>query len=185
MIKRNLVLLITLFFFQLTSVSSAQEPGLFSLGISGGGSGIAGIPFQVRPLDFLAVDLGVYFRASRANTFDEPKWYFGPAVDAGLSVLPFRRGKSSGLKTVYNGIYFKGGIGTLLTDLKENSFSLGWVREIYPSKHPGRFVQLQLGPSVLHRFETRLNPRYPPGDQEQTEEWTSAMIYFRLSWFFL
>ncbi len=162
--------------------ASGQEYDKISTGIAVGGSGLVGVTQQYRPVRDVALELGIYGRAAHVNVF-EPKWYFGPAADAGLSVFVQHREKPLKKKVVCNGFYLKAGFG--LRDLQEYNASIGWVREIYSEKHPGRFVQLQIGPSILHRVETHLNTRYPPGYQEQTQEWFSGMIYTRLTWFFV
>lgn len=159
-----------------------QEISKTSTGIAVGGSGLAGVTQQYRPIRHVALELGIYGRSAYVNVF-EPKWYFGPAVDAGLSVFVQHRDKPLKKKVVYKGFYLKAGFG--LKDLQEYNASIGWVREIHSEKHPGRFIQLQIGPSIRHRIETHLNTRYPPGHQEQTQEWFSGMIYTRLTWFFV
>ncbi|MCK5821274.1 MAG: hypothetical protein KAH17_05295 [Bacteroidales bacterium] len=159
-----------------------QESSKLSSGLALGGSGLVGVTQQYRPIQHVALELGIYGRSAFVNVF-EPKWYFGPAADAGLSVFIQHREKPLKKQVVYNGIYLKAGFG--LKDLQEYNASIGWVREIHSAKHPGRFVQLQIGPSIRHRIETHLKTRYPPDNQEQTQEWFSGMIYTRLTWFFV
>ena len=160
---------------------SGQVLPKFSAGFSAGGSGVTGIPVQYRPVQNFALEFGLYGRSAHVDIF-EPHWYFGPAADAGMSVFFHHREKPGKSKVVYNGLFVKGGIG--LHVLQEYTAVMGWVHEAYSEKHPGRFVQLQIGPSMRHRTETFINTRYPPEYQKQTQVWNSAMIYFRLSWFF-
>ncbi|MCD6346965.1 MAG: hypothetical protein J7L96_06030 [Bacteroidales bacterium] len=152
-----------------------------SIGLSAGGTGLAGVPIQYRLGQNLALDVGIYGRTAHVDIF-EPHWYVGLAADAGLSVFFGHREKPGKAKVVYNGLFVKGGIG--LHALQEYTANLGWVHEVYSEKHPQRFVQFQIGPSIRHRTETFMNTRYPPGYQEQTQAWYSAMIYTRLTWFF-
>jgi len=183
MIARSIIFFILFgFILFLPLESNGQEISKLSTGIAVGGSGFVGVTQQYRPSRSVALELGIYGRGAYVDVF-EPKWYFGPAADAGLSVFFQHRDKPLKKKVVYNGFYLKTGFG--LKDLQEYNASIGWVREVYSEKHPGRFVQLQIGPSVRHRVETYLNTRYPPDYQEQTQEWFSAMIYTRLTWFFV
>ncbi len=181
MVKNYFFLSISLFFILTTINSSAQVPGKISSGFSFGGTGIAGVPIQLRPFKQLSLDIGVYARAAHVDVF-EPKWYLGPSLDAGLNLYFSHRIKPDKNRSVSHGLYIKGGMG--LKDLQEKTLSIGWVQEFYNEKHPGRFIQLQLGPSVRHLTETFINTRYPPGYQEQTQEWYSGMIYTRLCYFF-
>jgi len=174
------------FFFGLILITPdgtlGQEISKTSSGITIGGSGLVGVTQQYRPIRSVALELGIYGRGAYVDIF-EPSWYLGIAADAGLSVFVQHREKPEKNKHVFNGFYLKAGFG--LKDLQEYNASIGWVREIHSEKNPGRFVQIQVGPSIRHRIETHLNTRYPPGYQEQTQEWFSGMIYTRLTWFFV
>jgi len=163
-------------------VANGQTLPRLSLGVAVGGSGLLGPEFQYRPTRHLAFDIGIYGRTVHSNVF-EPHWYLGPAADFDLSVFILHHDKPEKNKKIYNGLYLKGGIG--LSVLQEYMAGFGWVREIHSVNHPGRFVQMQIGPSIRHRVETYLNTRYPPGYQEQSQEWYSAMIYARFIWFFV
>ncbi|MBT3244285.1 MAG: hypothetical protein HN352_14140 [Bacteroidetes bacterium] len=160
----------------------SQDLPKLSTGIALGGSGWIGIPIQYRPAEFISLDLGVYGRAAHVDVF-ESKWYFGPAADFGISLFFSDRFKQKKNRRVLNGIYLKAGLG--LHELKEYSAGLGWVRELHLKDKSGKYLQIQIGSSVRHRTETHINTRYPPGHQEQTQEWNSPTIYTKISWFFV
>lgn len=180
--KFNSSFWIILFFSQLIQPALfAQKMPVIGLGTSLGGSGLMGTTVQLRPVKNLAFEVGAYARLIHVNVF-EPKWYFGVASDAGVSIFLHHKNKLDKERQIANGLFLKGSLG--LIDLKENCASLGWVREIHTNKHPNQFVQFQIGPSLIQRTESYLNTRYPPGYQEQQESWVSGMLYTRLTWFF-
>lgn len=158
----------------------AQDISKYSIGISAGGTGLAGIPFQFRPSNNLAIELGLYLRTAHVDVFYD-RWYWGTGIDAGLNLYIFHKKKPARQNLVSNGIYLKGGLG--IHDLQEYTTSIGWVREVRSEKHKRRYLQYQFGPSIRHRVETIMNTRYPPGYQEQSEKWYSGMLYTRLTWF--
>ncbi len=188
--KRNsLTLLIILFFLISFCELSAQSPVKLCAGLSAGGSGLAGIPIQIRPAKFIALDLGVYYRTVRVDEFED-KRFFGPSADAGINIFLTKKHNSEKSKITENGFYLKGAFGLHKKEdgdifrIQENMASVGWLVEINKDKNPGRFFQIQLGPSIIQKTENFLNTRYPPGEQLQSSERFSGMIYGRLSWFF-
>lgn len=180
--KKLTILLIALSFPLSFQVAKSQNHSLINLGVSAGGSGFIGIPLQLRPSQNLAFEVGVYARGVHSNVF-EPIWHYSVAADAGFSVFFSNRLKEEKNRFVSNGIYFKAGMARSALD--EDFLGIGWVKEIQKSNSGKRFVQLQIGPSAIRRTETFLNTRYPPGYQEQVEEWWTGMIHFRLTWFFI
>lgn len=167
---------ITILFAQ----SLSAQPGMINVGISAGGSGLAGAQIQIRTNEKIAADFGIYGRLAHVDVF-EPRWIFGSAMDVGLSF--YIRQKSKNTKSFQDGFYLKGAKG--LGELEEVMAGLGWTRELYLTKYPKMFFQFQLGPSIIQRTETYINTRYPPGNQEQSETWITGMIYARLSCFFV
>jgi hypothetical protein len=158
--------------------------------MSFGGTGLVGIPIQLRPAKFIALDLGIYFRTVHVNEFED-KWFFGPAVDGGINIYLTKKHNSKKAMITENGFYLKGAYGLHNKEgndffrIKENTASIGWLMEINKEKNPGRFFQIQLGPSLIQKSEDFLNTRYPPGEQLQSSDRFSGMIYGRLSWFFI
>lgn len=181
---------LTLFIYLSIIDVKSQIPTKLSLGASVGGKGLAGVSAQLRPLKSLAFDLGLYLKTTHVDVFEE-RWFIGPAADCGVNVFLFRKINNQKERLISNGLYFKAGFGLNikgendLNRLNEKSAGLGWLMEISKSSKQGKFLQLQLGPSLIQKHESYLNTRYPPGYQEQTEEWFSAMIYARLTWFFV
>lgn len=184
--RKPVLFCITLLSLHFCLPSQAQ---VLSAGVSAGGTGLAGIPFQLKITDYAALDLGIYFRAVHVDEFED-KWFLGPAADAGINLYFSNKVNSDENKINSHGIYVKAAYGLHkkeeadLLRLEEYSASLGWVMEIDKGKNPERFFQLQLGPSIVKHSENYLNKRYPPGFQLQTSERYMPMIYLRLSWFF-
>lgn len=153
-----------------------------------GGTGLAGIPVQLKFGKFAAIDAGAYFRTAHVGEFEE-RWYFGPAFDAGINIFLINRENQDKNKASSHGIFLKGAYGLNkrakedYIRLSERSASAGWILEINNKANPHRFFQIQLGPSVIQHSENFLNTRYPPGEQLQSSELLMPMIYFRLTWF--
>jgi len=180
--KSRLLPVLGLLIMLASSPIFAQKTGLINIGSSVGGTGIGGITVQLKPLKKLAFDFGLYGRVAHVDVF-EPRWIFGPSVDANLSFFIRRKTKEQSGRVIADGLFLRGGMG--LTELEEVIAGFGWAREFYSKKKPGQFFQLQVGPSLFQRTETFINTRYPPGEQEQIQSWYSGMIYARFTWFYL
>lgn len=188
--RKVIYLFLTLFIYLSIIDAKSQTPIKLSLGASVGGKGLAGVSAQLKPLNLLAFDLGLYLKTTHVDVFEE-QWFIGPAVDCGVNVFLFKKINKQKEKVTNNGLYFKAGFGLNkkgendINRLNEKSVGLGWLMEISKSSKQGKFLQLQLGPSIIQRHESYLKTRYPPGFQIQNEDWSSAMIYARLTWFFV
>jgi hypothetical protein len=188
MMRKTVLFCITLLSLHFCLPSEAQVPIKLSTGICAGGTGVAGIPLQLKVTDYAALDLGFYLRTIHVDEFEE-RWFTGPSADAGIDVFLFNRSNSEKNKVTSHGIYFKAGYGLHkrgeedLKRLEELTASAGWLMEINREAHPDRFFQLQLGPSIIQHSENFLNKRYPPGYQLQSSDRNMPMIYCRLTWF--
>ena len=188
---RRIVLFSILFAVTLiTNNAYGQVPIRFSAGASIGGTGMAGIPIQLKFGNIAAIDFGGYFRTAHVDEYED-LWCFGPAFDAGINLFLLKRENQDKNKVTAYGLYLKGAYGLNkkaeedYTRLSERSASLGWLMEIDTKANPGRFFQFELGPSIIQHSENYLNTRYPPGEQLQNSERFMPMIYLRLGWFFI
>ena len=184
-IRFNLLLLSSL----ISTSLSAQIPIKISSGASLGGTGLAGVPIQMKFGNKLAIDVGAYFRTAHVDEYED-LWFFGPAFDAGLNLFLGKRENQDKNKITQHGFYIKAGYGLHkkgegdILRLQERKASLGWLMEINKKENPQRFFQIQLGPSIIEHHESFLNTRYPPGEQLQQSDRYMPMIYCRLCWFF-
>lgn len=167
----------------------AQVQMKLSIGASAGGSGVVGIPLQLKFSKSVALDLGVYLRAVHVDEYED-QWFVGPSADLGINVFVHQSEKPEKYRTVDHGFYIKGAYGLHIKDdlgfyrIQERMASLGWVYEMSKSNNAGRFFQIQIGPSIIERGEGFLNTRYPPDNQYVFSERYIPMIYGRFSWFF-
>ena len=179
-----------IFFILILPPLSAQVPIKLSTGASIGGTGLAGIPVQLKFGEIASMDAGIYFRTVHVDEFEKKRFY-GPAVDVGLNIYLLRKENQDKNKTTQQGLFIKGGYGLHIKEdegllrLQERSASLGWLLEIDRGKNPGRFFQLQSGPAVVQHTEAFLNTRYPPDNQLQSSERIMPMVYLRATWFFV
>lgn len=181
-------------FFPLVFISiidaKSQTPMKLSLGTSIGGNGLVGVSAQLKPLNLLAFDFGLYFKTTHVDVFED-KWFMGPAIDCGVNVFLFKKINKQKEKITNNGLYFKAGFGLNkkgehdIRRLSERSVGMGWLMEISKNDKSNRFIQLQIGPSLLQKHVSFLKTRYPPEYQLQQEDWYSGMIYGRITWFFV
>lgn len=190
MMRKTVIYCIALLSLHFNLPSAAQVPLKLSAGFCAGGTGVAGIPLQLKVTDYAALDLGFYFRTVHVDEFED-RWFAGPSADAGIAIYFSNKTNPAKNKITSHGLYIKAGYGLHkkeeadLRRIAERSASIGWLMEINKNMHPGRFLQLQLGPSIIERQENFLNKRYPPGYQLQSSSRNMPMIYLRLSWFFM